>query len=146
MAQEQKQYQVMHWLNNGMFPGFVMFSCGFSYDEIMAELKEKENTEDWILGLSGDKVLIDKGKWFGLRRDLENTKTGESKTLFYIILVDCYDFEDDDHYCKLAHEIVHICQFYLPDILDRDREIEAEAYYHTHLMRQCLKVLRGKVE
>jgi hypothetical protein len=32
----------------------------------------------------------------------------------------------------------------LPDILERDREIEAEAYLHTHLMRNILNTLRGE--
>jgi len=118
-----------------------MFSCGFEYDEIMKLLKQKK-AEHWDTGISGDKELIDKGNWFGLRRVIENSKTKESKTLFYIIIKETFDFKDYS-YCKLAHEVLHICQFFLPDCLDRNREYECEAYLHTRIMEQCLKVLRG---
>lgn len=64
------------------------------------------------------------------------------KTFFFII-IPRFDFDDDDCFVKLAHEIVHICQFFLPDVLNRNTEIECEAYLHTHIMRQALKKLRG---
>ena len=138
---KNKQYKVLHWLNTGIFPATVMFSCGFEYDEIMKMLKQKK-ADDWFLGISDSKELIDNGSWFGLKRVIQNTKTKETKTLYYIIIKECFDFKDYS-YCKLAHEVLHICQFFLPDCLDRNREFECEAYLHTHIMNQCLKILRG---
>lgn len=129
--------KVLHWLDFGIFPGYCLFSCGFSQSELISELKKKK-ADDWLLGLSNDKVIPKK---CGLRRDIENKKTGESKTMHYIIHQPRFTFSDYD-FTVLAHEIVHICQFYLPDVLDRNLEIEAEAYLHTHLMTQCLKALR----
>lgn len=139
---KNKSYKVLHWLNTGIFPATVMFSCGFEYDEIIKMLKQKK-AEHWLYGLSEDKELIDKGNYFSLRRVIENSKTKESKTLFYIILKEDFKFTDFE-YCKLAHEVLHICQFFLPDCLDRNREYECEAYLHTHIMQQCLTVLRGR--
>lgn len=132
----------LHWLDTGIFPATVMFSCGFSFDEIIEILKEKKAT-DWLTGLDNDKQLIETGNYFGLRRDLEDTKTGKRTTLFYLILKPRFAFTDEQ-YCILAHEILHICQFLLPDVLDRNKEIEAEAYLHTHLMSNILKILRAK--
>lgn len=133
----------MHWLDFGIFPGFCMFTNGYTYDEIMAFLnKHKKRSKDWISGLCNEKSLLDNGNYLAMRRDMENIKTGESKTLFYIYTKEIFKFTDEE-YCKLAHEITHICQFYLKDVLNRDKEIEAEAYLHTHLMRQCLKQLRS---
>lgn len=63
--------------------------------------------------------------------------------MFYIYIGEEFKFTDYE-YCKLAHEVLHICQFLLPDFLDRNREFESEAYLHTHLMEQCLKAIRGK--
>lgn len=140
-----KIYKVLHWLDMGIFPGYVMFSCGFTYSEVMKMLKKNKKATNWALGLSEDKKLIEGGNYFGLKRELENIKTGEKKKMFYIFVKEDFKFTDYE-YCKLAHEILHICQFYLPDLLNRDREIEAEAYLHTHLMMQCLKVLRQKGE
>lgn len=138
----KNSYKVIKWLDTGIFPAPVMFSCGFSYDEILKHLK-KLKAEDWLLGLQDNRNLIEGGNWFGLQRILENTKTGEKKWLYYIIIKPSFNFSDD-HYLKLAHEVLHICQFMLPDILDRNREYECEAYLHTHIMRQCLECLRGK--
>lgn len=139
-----ESYRVIHWLDTGIFPATILFSCGFTYDEIIKDLKKKK-AKDWLNGLDEDKELINcKASWgMAMRRDCENTKTGEKKILFYIILKDRFDFTDGS-YCKLAHEVLHICQFFLPDILNRNKEHEAEAYLHTHIMNSCLKALRGK--
>lgn len=141
-AQQPKTLQVIEWLNTGMFSAIIMFSMNFSYEKIIKELKKKK-ADDWLLGISGerDKELIN-GGWVCLRRDIENLKTGKFKTLFYISLNTQFDFSDYD-YSKLAHEIVHAIQFVLPDFLDRNKEIECEAYLHTHIMMQCLKAIRG---
>jgi len=133
--------KICEWLNTGIFEANVMFTVGMNHADIMMHLKNKKIARDWSLGISEDEKLIDNNNaWgFGLRRIIFN-KANE-KTLFYII-IKRFDFKNDDHYCRLAHEILHICQFLLPDILNRDREFECEAYLHTHLMRQCLKAMR----
>lgn len=41
----------------------------------------------------------------------------------------------------LAHEMVHVCQMVLPIHLNRDEEPEAEAYFHSHLMREVLEMM-----
>lgn len=137
----KKSNKIIRYLNMGIFPGTVMFSCGFDYDYIVKFYK-KHKAKDWLLGLQGDKELIDGGNFFALHREIYNSKTGENKHLYYIILKQQFTFTDYEM-CILAHEIVHVCQFFLKDILDRNKEIEAEAYLHTHLMQQCLKELRG---
>jgi len=134
--------KVLHWLDTGIFPASVLFSYQFEYDEIISLLKQKRATY-WKEGILDDKELIDGGTYFGLRRTHENLKTGVEKKLFYIIIKEEFKFTDYE-YCKLAHEVLHICQFMLPAILNRDREYECEAYLHTHLMYQCLKAIRGK--
>lgn len=132
--------KVFKYLNTGIFPATVFFSCGNSFDEIMNELKRCGRY--WSIGIVDEKNLIDKEEtWgFGLKREIENKKTGKSVTCFYIIIRN-FD-HSDEHYIRLAHECLHICQFLLPDFLNRDKEIEAEAYLHSHLMRQCLAALK----
>lgn len=137
----KKQKQIIRWLNAGIFPCHILFSVGFSYDEIIKHCK-KVKANDWETGISLDKQLIDSGTCFGLKRTIENEKTGKHTLLFYIIITRQFDFSDWDM-IMLAHEIVHICQFMLPDILNRDNETEAEAYLHSHIMTQCLKELRS---
>lgn len=94
----------------------------------------------YLKAIEGDEALLNDGKYFALRRVLEHPKHGK-KICHFILIFDDFKFTDDEM-CKLAHEVLHICQFYLPDVLNRDKEIEAEAYLHTHLMSQCLKLLR----
>lgn len=131
----------MHTLDAGIFPFKIMLSSGFSYDEIIKELK-KQKCDEWALGLRDDKELIGSGKNFALHRTITHTKHGES-VHFYIIFTDIFNFTDWSM-CKLAHECLHICQFMLPLMLDRNKEFECEAYLHTYLMEQALKKLRGK--
>jgi len=47
---------------------------------------------------------------------------------------------------ELENTTTHMCQYILPAILDRDKEHEAEAYLHTHIMSQLLEVLRGTIK
>lgn len=138
---KNKIVKVLSWLDTGIFPATIMFSCGFKYDEIVKLLKQKK-AHDWFSGIADEKGFIDSGNYFAFKRIIENTKTGQRKTMFYIIITDQFKFTDTE-YCKLAHEALHICQFFLPDCLDRDKEHECEAYLHTHIMSQCLSVLRG---
>lgn len=127
-------------INTGIFPFNVLFCYNFSYEGIISTLKENGDTE-WYTGIDDAEELLNNGSYFGLHRHIENIKTKESRHLFYIILTKPFKFKDED-YCTLAHEVLHICQFMLPIILNRDNEFEAEAYLHSHLMSQCLKLLR----
>lgn len=138
-TKQPKKYEGMSWLNHGCYPGFTMFSFGMEYDGIMAMLKRKKAI-DWITGISESKELINNGHNFALKRRVQN-KEGENITLFYIIIKE-FNFTDID-YCILAHEVLHIVNFSLQQLLNRDDEFEAEAYFHTHLMQQCLHLLRG---
>lgn len=131
----------LHTLDAGIFPYKILLSSGFTYDEIIKELK-KQKCDMWALGLRDDKGLIGSGKNFALHRTITHPKHGES-TFFYIIFAEPFKFSDWSM-CKLAHECLHICQFMLPLMLDRSKEFECEAYLHTHIMEQALKKLRGK--
>lgn len=124
------------WLDTGIFPATVMLSSGFEYKRIIKELK-KLKAKEWVGGINTpeDKKLFESGKNFACKR------VYEGRTYFYIIFIEEFNFSDYDM-CKLAHEVLHICQFMLPDFLDPEREYECYAYTHTHLMEQCLKKLR----
>ena len=56
---------------------------------------------------------------------------------YFIFLHKGFDGKPDS-YVTLSHEILHLCQFLLPDFIDRNVEVEAEAYFHSHIMSQCL--------
>jgi hypothetical protein len=133
--------KVLHWLNAGIFPGTLLLSCGFTYTALMGLLKAKK-AHDWLAGLKPHQAFIEGSNYCYISTTVTNPKTGKSVYLYYIFIRDTFQFTDRE-YCNLAHECLHICQVLLPDILNRDREHEAEAYLHTHLMEQCLKALRG---
>ena len=125
--------KAIEFLNTGIFPATVCLIIGMNYKETCRELR-KIGAIEWIGGIGNDKDLFDRAKYLAMFRPFNG------KHLYYISMRD-FDFSDYDM-CKIAHEVLHICQFFLPDVLDRNREIEAEAYLHSHLMSQCLKVLR----
>lgn len=130
--------RIIQSIDFGIFPGFCLFAYNYSYDELIKALNKKPEN-GWAKAISTDRELIEGGSYFALRRTLVHPKHRE-KDYFYIIITEEFKFTGDE-VCKLAHECLHICQFYLPAILDRDREREAEAYFHTHIMKQCLKAM-----
>lgn len=142
MKKQAKETLAIGWIDLKVFPVTIMLSCGFSYDEIFKQLKGKKDLGGWLTALQDDKDLIDNGHYLALRRAYTNT--GKDKIVnFYIIIRPAFTFTDYE-FVKLAHEVVHICQFMLPDFLDRDKEHECEAYVHTAIMNECLEILRGK--
>jgi len=143
-AKPTKSIKILHWLDTGIFPATILFSYQFSYDEVIRLLKKKQ-ASDWLAGISGDKIRLTNSNYIALHRELENTTTHETRKLFYIFIKEEFKYTDYE-YCNLAHEVVHMCQYILPAILDRDKEHEAEAYLHTHIMSQLLEVLRGTIK
>lgn len=145
-----KKLKCVEFLDFGIFPGTILLSVGYSHEELIAYMDKKyelgkwkkDNGLDiWVHPVRGDKVFME-SKFCAAKRELSHPEWGE-RTLYYIKL-ETFDFSDKDM-TILAHECLHICQFHLSDILDRNKEHEAEAYLHTHIMRQCLERMRKKV-
>lgn len=121
----------------GIFPGILLFSSGFSREELKKELsiyKEK----DWTDAIP-DKFLEGEGLACYAQQAL--TKRGD-KTFYYMIGFPKPFKRNDEHYIALAHEVLHICQLFLPRILNRNKEHEAEAYLHSYLMSKILNELK----
>lgn len=149
MATSKVKKKMVRFLDMGTFPGTVLFSAGFTTEEFYAHIEKnyktgrwakQDGSEIWLDGIRGEKAKFATNNYWAAYRRLEHPKHGK-KNCFYILIFDEFKFTDEEM-IKLAHECLHICQFYLPDVLNRDQEIEAEAYLHSHLMRQCLKELR----
>lgn len=102
-------------------------------DEIKAIYKE-QGCINWYSGLRG--VTIGKHcAGMALYRVIK------SEHLYYLIMPNPFAFTDHEM-ITLAHECLHLVQYRLDGILDRDREFECEAYLHSHLMSQILEQLR----
>lgn len=134
-----KKISLIDWLNLGMFDGTILLSVGYTHADLCAYLK-KIKAEGWLNAIKDTEIT--KENWYALRRVVENIKTGE-KTNYLFIIIPRFEFLDND-FVLLAHEVLHIVAFYLPDLMDRNREYECEAYLHTHIMRQALNKIRGK--
>lgn len=134
----------MFFLDTGIYPGTILVAYNMKYDDIINELNiEGSDSSYWLLGIEEDQELIDNktSSALALSRTIVNDKLNETKKLYYIILKKPFEYTDED-YCVLAHEVLHICQFHLPDLLNRNNEFESEAYLHTYLMRNILKKIR----
>lgn len=136
MSQKSKGISMFTTVNFGQFQGKIVFSCGFTVKELIKHFK-KQDCHDWASGLKS----IDLGNH---TLGIACKRTYKKTQLFYLILRDPFKFTDQE-YCTLAHEVLHLVQFRLIDILDRDQETECEAYLHTHIMQQILSALRGEV-
>lgn len=135
MKNDKKGLYIIHGIDFGIFDGTVSFACGYSIKEMQA-FYLKEGCKDWAGGLRGVTLLPN-------CRGMAMYRVVKGVHLWYLIMREPFGFTDDE-YCTLAHECLHLVQFRLKDTLDRDREFECEAYLHTHLMKQCLKALRGE--
>lgn len=131
--------KILTFIDFGIFPGSVMFTVGYGADEVKKHLRRMKAPE-WIRSIEGDEHRFGKG-YHALHRELLQIKTGLVRHYYHIIL-EKFEFTDEC-YIRLAHECLHLCSFHLRDILDRNREFEADAYTHSHLMRQCLDKIRS---
>jgi len=138
---KKKRVKLIRCFRMGSFPSMIMFSCGFSYNEIIAVLK-KQKAKEWLTGISDDRELITKAKYLALHREIVSTRTERpTKQLYYLIFTEEFLFTDYS-YCILAHEVLHLVQFALKPILNISEEVECFAYTHTFVMHKCLKILR----
>jgi hypothetical protein len=132
--------KVQAFFDVGIWPISICFSSCYSHAELTKILQSIKGAERWAIGLEGDEKFF-KGCWGCALANVIETD-GESETLHYITLNEGFDFRNHYHYCQLAHECLHICQFMLPAFLDVNKEIEAVAYTHTFIMDKCLTILK----
>lgn len=140
MRNKKKAISCIEYLDTGIFPATVALIHNKEWEEAREHFS-KQKAFDWFAGIVGDKELFDTTSYFATSRILEcSAGKNPDKTLFYIVINEKFKNTHED-YIILAHEVLHLCQFILPYILERDKEIEAEAYLHSHLMRQILNII-----
>ncbi len=137
-----KSKKVIGTIHCEMFSSVILLCYNVRQQEILKKLLSwDKDVRYWHDGIKNEVNHFEKPSWgFVLKRIV--TRGKDEKTLFYLVIKNKFRFDDFD-YCSLAHEVVHLCQFILPDILDRDREIEAEAYFHSYLMTKVLDAIRA---
>lgn len=138
MKSKAKKY--IEYLDCGIFPIGVALLYNQSIEDARNHFS-KSKQWDWFAGLAGEEKFFEQYKNFALKSTLEeSTGRKETKELYYIVLNQPFTRKNID-YVIIAHEVLHLCQFILPKILDRNKEIEAEAYLHSHLMTQILNII-----
>lgn len=130
-----KQIQTLQWLNMGSYPGYVLLSVGFNYDEIYKYLKSRK-ADQWIEVLEYKKEDVLNTYAFGHFSSVLKSQ----KILPFIFLSKPWENTDYDH-TVLAHEILHVAQFQIDHVSNSIREYEAFAYLHSHLYSQSLNYL-----
>lgn len=124
-------------IDMGIFQGTIFFSCGYSIKALKKSLKKTEN-HDWNKGLKKYNEYCS-----GVTIRSKFKYKGEKRTYYYVILPERWTGTDHE-YVTLAHELIHVVQYKLTPLLNRDNEAECEAYTHTHLMTQVLNKLRDE--
>ncbi len=131
----KKEPGFITWINTGTIGEIpICLTVNLPYDRIVKHLKD-----GWLEGFEYKgvtKECLSNGSW------LARIVTIEGRKYLYIHIPVKVNLKDPDHMVKLAHEVLHICQFYLPTFLDRDREYECEAYTHTYIMRQVIAKIK----
>ncbi len=132
---------VMSMLNFGSFHGKILFTAGYSYDEICKELK-KQKCLEWLQAFENTHSLWS-DTCSGFSSLTTVTINGKDYQYCFVCLRDRFDFSDRAH-SILSHEVIHICTHNLSQMFDIVKENEAFAYTHTHILDQCYNILRNK--
>lgn len=131
----KKETGFITWINTGTIGEIaICLTVNLPYDRIIKHLKG-----EWLEGFcfkGTAKECLENGSW------LARIVNIESRKYLYIHIPQKVNLKNPDHMVKLAHEVLHICQFYLPSFLNRDMEYEAEAYTHTYIMRQIISKIK----
>lgn len=122
----------IYTLNHGIFHGATMFVIGGTAKEAVEKL---EPDNEWIEPL---KDVSDEN--FQNTNGVCSFREVNGVKYYFIFLHKGFDHKPES-YVTLSHEILHLCQFLLPDFINRDVEHEAEAYFHSHIMSQCLECI-----
>lgn len=144
MQKKKADIKIIDWMNFGSFPGFFMFTMGFNYDQIHNRLSKMKDAKEWLVAFESAEDLFRSKAWGSAsQRTVVNTRTNDEKKFHFLHIRSNFDFSDFDM-IALAHEAVHLCSFYLSDLMDPIKENEAFAYTHSHVMRQILQCIRKK--
>jgi hypothetical protein len=132
--------------------------CGYNYDEVV----------EWFKGLFSttneknlNKIRLHY-QWYNehlkffsdVKADIDKLNEGKTTVegsyisqelksypgskMRMVLLRDAWQPSNPGNMITLAHELLHLCQEFLPMFLDRDVEHEAEAYFHTNLMTKII--------
>ena len=133
MRAKKKTYDFS--MNFGTLPGYVMVLVNEDWKsaiEAATKKLKRANNKGWQLFL--DDIKDDAlSAEFALGMAF---KRKNAHGIYYGLFMRGFDFNNPKYHTALAHEIVHLCQYHLPDFMHRDLEHEFEAYTHSHLMDQ----------
>lgn len=134
---------------------YLFVICGYSSED----LKEYINDNTQIFGKTDDVYSIK--KTLAAKRELldfidrnaadidsYNSLDSESHGIFIynkaqafwlMVLKKGFNPDAREDIFTLSHETTHLCQIFLPQYLNRDEELEAEAYFHNYVMREICR-------
>ena len=101
----------------------------------------KQDWLDWLENHRGEFTEFDKdggSSGQGMYSSSKGKRTGEKMRM--IILKYGFSPNNPENMRTLAHEVLHLCQEFLPTFFNRDEEMEAEAYFHSYIMQYCYKL------
>lgn len=144
-----KTHSVVHWLNHGCYPGYTCLIYAMKHKEAREVIKETykddntaESERDWLFAfdvLDENNFKPSGNSGFCSYVTLED---GDDLKILRFIWINNFDFTTES-YAMIAHEVMHLCQFFLPTITP-DREKEMEAHFHTYMMTQIIDYITGK--
>jgi hypothetical protein len=135
---------ILTFLNFGIVPGHCMFVCGMDEKQALKRFRKEylscDDSDVWDKSLSN--IIEDESVTTNFYAcDATFVKDGRNHRTYFIFFKEEWGGTDGS-YVILAHEVLHVVQFFSAHVFDRTKEIEFEAYLHTHLMSQCLDAIQ----
>jgi hypothetical protein len=128
--------EVLEWYND---------AYGKPESKKLSDIKEfYKNKEAYIQFITDNRAELDglDKDGGGIGQGVYITRDSPEKNCKLRLMILKYGFSpyNPENMRTLAHEVLHLCQEFLPQFLDRDEEREAEAYFHSYVMQSCYKL------
>lgn len=128
------------FIKNGIFCGHTLFVCGYSYSKLLKKLNF-EKSKEWYDALNNEDTKLLLEDCFACCR-VEELNGVKYPIVFIRNKFNINNSGNNNDFVVLAHELIHLNQFYLSEFIDRNKEKECEAYFHTYMMNECLNALK----
>lgn len=127
----------------GMFKNEVLVALNCNYDQLLQWVTK--NADKLYLATVKDEdnaLIIKNGSGLTVCQTFSHPKHYDQTR--YIIWLRSLDMRSNYDISVLFHEITHLSQFFLPKVLDRNKEIEAEAYFVGYVAKQIMDIVRPR--
>lgn len=125
------------FMDHGIWHGHTLVMVGLDLEQVRRSWPDSI----WIKTIADDKDFVQAAAEPACKAMAMMRRGDDGRFYYYLWLRDVIDPSNPRDMIVLAHELVHIVSFLLSGILNRNQEVEAEAYTHTYFMDKVVDLV-----